>query len=223
VSQRVSLKPWGKSTRNPKFRAFNDGSLAKRMLQSGAMYPGAGYRSRVCSLGLALLFAFAYTASSATLKQLSFEEMTSLSTEIVRGSVTGTHTAQAGGVIFTHYRVQVAERWKGPERSAVDVAVQGGTLRGLTQNFAGVPELKIGSEYVMFLWTGAKGPTQLIGLQQGLFQVSPDENGRRIAGRPAIREMMLGSSGKPITDSAVQVRLEEMRARIRSSVAGAAK
>ena len=43
--------------------------------------------------------------------------------------------------------------------------------------------LKIGDEYVFFVWTSRSGLAQIIGLSQGLFNVLPDGKGvRKIRG-----------------------------------------
>ena len=74
---------------------------------------------------------------SATLQQLSMSDLIAKSTSIVRGTVQGSYTAFSGPVIFTHYRVQVAERWKGSAGATVDVAVPGGVANGIRQTYSG--------------------------------------------------------------------------------------
>ncbi len=70
--------------------------------------------------------------SAATLERLGMDEMIEKSTAIVRGRVTGQRAAFRGPVIYTHFSVQVLERWKGVESAQVEVAVPGGAARGLT-------------------------------------------------------------------------------------------
>ena len=167
-----------------------------------------------------LLSAAVSLVYATSLQQLSLEQMTSLSTEIVRGKVSSSYATQSGDLIYTHYQIQVTERWKGAAGSTVDVAVPGGTLSGMRQSFAGVPTPIKGSEYVFFLWRSPKGITQLIGLQQGLFDVSADASGVRYAGRNEIRELMLGPGGKAVTDRPVRMRLAEMRSRVQTVLGG---
>ena len=50
----------------------------------------------------------------------------------------------------------------------------GGVAGGIRQSVSGAPELKPGQEYVLFLWTSRSGLTQVIGLSQGLFQLSEE-------------------------------------------------
>ncbi len=158
----------------------------------------------------------------ATLERLSLDDMTAKSTAIVRGKVTGSYSAFTGQIIYTHYSVSVSERFKGPNQAVVDVAAPGGTANNLKQTFSGAPELKIGSEYVFFLWTSKSGITQVIGLTQGLFSLAaPDDSGDPVATRAASRELMLApGTGLAVKDETLTMRLSELRSRI-AAVLGA--
>ena len=92
---------------------------------------------------VAALFGVAQL-QSATLQQLSMSDLIAKSTSIVRGTVQGSYTAYSGPVIFTHYRVQVAERWKGSAGATVDVAVPGGVASGIRQTYSGAPQFQSG-------------------------------------------------------------------------------
>jgi len=85
-----------------------------------------------------------WQSSAATLEQLSFDEMTAQATDIVYALVLGSHVAVKGDSIYTHYSVQVQERWKGTVQPVMDVVLPGGIAGGLRQSFAGVPQLEIG-------------------------------------------------------------------------------
>src|SRR5882672_10248647 len=98
----------------------------------------------------------------ATLEQLSLDEMIAQSTSIVRGKVTGSWAAFSGPVIYTHYTVQVVERFKGVGQTTIEVVVPGGVANNMRQSFAGAPELNTGDEYVLLLWAGKDGATQII-------------------------------------------------------------
>ena len=110
------------------------------------------------------MFAFVLTfcmspLQSATLERLSLDDMIAKSTLIVRGKVAGASAAASGPVIYTHYTVQVSERFKGQAASTIDVTVPGGTANGLRQTFAGAPTLKPGDDFLFFLYTGRDGRT----------------------------------------------------------------
>src|SRR5664279_2344981 len=77
----------------------------------------------------------------ATLERLSLDEMITRSTTIVRGTVTASWAASTGSVIYTHYRIQVSEQFKGTAQNTVEVMTPGGSVKGLSQSFSGSPVL----------------------------------------------------------------------------------
>jgi len=172
---------------------------------------------RALTIGLPTLL-LGLLCQAATLERLSLDEMTQKSTAIVRGRVTGSFTTQHGSMIYTHYRLDVSERWKGGDTAVAGVVVPGGVAGGLRQAFAGVPRLAAGREYVLFLWTGPSGLTHLIGLSQGVFNLSRDAGGDWTAYRPACAEVMLDKDGTPVHDQAVTLRLSDLRQRVGSGV-----
>jgi hypothetical protein len=165
------------------------------------------------------LLSCALPLQSATLERLTLEEMIAKSTAIVRGKAAGAHAAFSGRVIYTHYAVQVSESYKGNGSGTLDVAIPGGTAQGLRQTFSGAPELQSGQEYVLFLWTGPAGVTQIIGLTQGLFSVAAGSEKDPPVTRLASRERMLGPAGQPVKDQTLVMRLSELRRRIAGGLA----
>jgi len=168
----------------------------------------------------ALVFALvAMPLAAATLLRLELDEMIDKSTAIVRGQVTGSSARFHGPVIYTHYRIRVLERWKGAETAEVDVVVPGGIAQGLRQVFPGAPKLQEGTEYVLFLWTGSSGLTNIMGLTQGLFDVHRDIAGGVFAARMATTESMLDTAGRLVKDEPLRIRFEDLRGRIRAALA----
>jgi hypothetical protein len=156
---------------------------------------------------------------SATLQQLSMSDLIAKSTSIVRGTVLGSYTAFSGPVIFTHYRVQVAERWKGSAGATVDVAVPGGVVSGVRQTYSGAPQFQPGDQYVLFLWTGKSGMTQIMGFSQGAFAVAKDGASDPSVTRDPSQELMLDTAThSQVKDQPVTMRLSELRSRVASSL-----
>ena len=171
---------------------------------------------RLLRIGFLLVLALGLQA--ATLEYLSLDDMAAKSTAIVRGRMVSTGTGARGSLIYTQYSIQVLERLKGPEASQVDVVVLGGTSQGLSQTFSGAPQLGVGVDYVLFLWTGPSGLTQIIGLSQGLFQLQKDDKGEWIATRAAASETMVDpKTGRLVNDQAIRLRLTDLRSRVRSA------
>jgi hypothetical protein len=168
---------------------------------------------------LAATLALCAGAPAATLQQLSLDQMTQASTAIVRARVTSANASFTGSTIYTHYKLQVVESWKG--FLPTEVAVPGGVAGGFRQSFPGMPTLAVGAEYVMFLWTSTSTSiTHLVGLSQGLFNLSARSDGSTLATRPLIGEMMLDASGRKVADKAVQMNLASLRAQVRTKLSG---
>jgi hypothetical protein len=149
--------------------------------------------------------------------------MIAKSTAIVRGKVGQSWAAFSGPVIYTHYQVQISESYKGAAAGAIDVVVPGGVAGSLRQSFAGTPVLNSGEEYVLLLWTGRNGLTQVIGLTQGLFSLEKSQMDP-MATRAASRELMLDpKNGKPVKDQTLAMRLSELRTRISTTLGSRAQ
>lgn len=161
-----------------------------------------------CAILLALSFA-----NATTLRQLSFDDMIQKSTAIVRGRVEMSGATMQGAYIYTHYTVHVVEQWKGAPASQIDIAVPGGTAKGLELTIAGAPHFTKGQEYVLYLWTSRSGITQVIGLSQGLFVSA---NG--MVSRPGITEHMVDARGAEASDRPMQMTLPAMRARVATTL-----
>ena len=170
---------------------------------------------------LAATLALCAGANAATLQQLTLDQMTQASTAIVRARVTSATASFTGSTIYTHYKLQVTESWKG--FTPTEVAIPGGVAGGFRQSFPGMPTLTVGTEYVMFLWTsGATGITHLTGLSQGLFNLGAQSDGSALATRPLIGEMMLDASGHKVSDQAVVMSLTSLKANVRTTLTSGA-
>ena len=162
----------------------------------------------------------AVAAHGATLQQLSMDQMSQLATAIVRARVTGSSASlypTAGSpTIYTHYKLDVSEVWKGA--ATAEVMLPGGDVNGKKQSFPGVPELRIGGEYILFLW---KSPTtgiiHTMGLTQGIFEVTPQADGSVSASRRQSGELMLDGSGQKVSDQAINMKLPDMKSRVRQA------
>jgi hypothetical protein len=132
----------------------------------------------------------------------------------------GTSSALRGSLIYTHYQLSVTTAYKGTPGQLVDIAVPGGALNGMQQPVSGAPTLIPGQDYVFFLWTSKSGLTQVIGLSQGLFNVTTNAQGQAIVSRGAASEAMLDSSGQSVTDSNLHMPLTQMVSKIQAVLAG---
>lgn len=136
------------------------------------------------------------------------------STAIARVKVTGASEVLRGPDVFTVYRLAALETLKAPAAGGVqDVAVPGGAAGGIRQVVAGAPCLRVGGEYVLFLWTGRSGLTQIIGLSQGLFSLSHER-----AIRAAADEQMLDASGRAVRPETLTMPWSDLKARVQQAL-----
>ena len=174
-----------------------------------------GLRIVLPVLGLIAMIA---PAGATTLQRLTTGDMIRESTAIVRAKVTGSHAVRRGADIYTYYQLQVLENLKSNSARQVEVAVPGGAAGGIRQMAVGAPTLSPGREYVIFLWTGRSGMTQIIGLSQGLFGVAHTQAGDTVLMRRAASELMLDPAGKIVKDQPASMRLADLRGEIRSAL-----
>ena len=170
---------------------------------------------------LALAVACWTLVVGSTLQQLSLNDMILKSTTIVRGTLQpGTSAALRGSLIYTHYQLSVTTAYKGTPGQTVDIAVPGGMLNGMQQPVAGAPMLAPGKDYLMFLWTSKSGLTQVIGLSQGLFNVTTNAQGQVTVSRAAASATMLDATGNLVADSNLQMPLAQLAGTIQTTLAG---
>lgn len=180
---------------------------------------------RTFALTLASL-AFLAPARATTLVQLSLSDMILQSSSIVHAKVTGSYAAARGAQIYTFYQLQVSETLKpagqngSAAASAVQVAVPGGAANGVRQMVPGAPELTVGNDYILFLWTSRSGLTQVIGLSQGLFKMTQDESGNKVLLRPASTELMLDKNGSAVTNQSTTLLWSNVRSQIVKTLGG---
>jgi hypothetical protein len=171
-------------------------------------------RSRLAVLAVVCALA----SPAATLEQLTLDQMAQKATVVAQATVTGSYTSVVNATVYTHYKLRSTEVWKGS--TASEVMVPGGQSGKFMQSFPGVPELSTGKEYVLFLWKSSTGITHLLGLSQGLFELTPQPEGSSLATRARIGEMMLDASGKKVADRGVTISLSDLRAKVQSAAGG---
>jgi hypothetical protein len=172
---------------------------------------------------LVCVLAALIPAQATTLSKASFDDLVQKSTGIVRGRVLGSYSGSRGSLIYTYYKIQVLDRWKGSASPQVEVQVPGGTFNGQQQNFAGAPQLREGAECVFFLWTGPSGATHLLGLSQGVLDVTTNAEGESIVAGQVTDAMVLDSTtGNLSGQTPLRMKLSDFSSRVAGSIKGGA-
>jgi|SRR6185312_128251 len=173
-----------------------------------------------CALLAGGVFLASGIASATTLLQLSLPQMTKDSTMIVRGTVAQVSVQPRGTDIYTHYKIQVSETWKGTPASTVDVAIPGGIYNKVRETVPGAPSLSSGQDYVLFLWTSKSGLTTITGLSQGLFPIVRAANGQLTISRPVASSVTVDATGHTVAGTPVEMSVIELRAAVAAAVTG---
>lgn len=154
---------------------------------------------------------------AATLERLTIEQMAQQATAVVRGRVSESRTARFGALVYTLHGFEAEEQWKGAPTAGFEVAVLGGAYEGVTYSFAGTPELKAGEEYVLFLWTGPSGRTQIVGLSQGVFRVVRRPDAAVVIRTEAKDSVFAGEDGVQ-RSQALEMTLDQLRSSVRAAL-----
>jgi hypothetical protein len=178
---------------------------------------------RIVALWLCLAATVA-SVGATTLTRASLDDLIEKSTAIVRGRVVSASPAIRGSAIYTSVKIQVLERWKGSQEGQVEVIVPGGTAGGLRETVTGAPDLVVGTEYVLFLWTGPRTRvTQLLGLSQGVLDLMTNSKGETVVVRSTVDATLLDSSnGKQVRHEPMQMRLNDFSSRVTKTLSGGA-
>jgi hypothetical protein len=155
--------------------------------------------------------------NAATLERLTIDEMAQQATAVVRGRAGETRTERFGALVYTLHRFTTEEQWKGAPIAELEVAVPGGTYQGVKYSFAGMPVLTSGEEYLLFLWTGPSGRTQIVGLSQGVFRVRRPPGGAVVTRAEAEDSVFVGEDAAR-RSQALETTLDQFAARIRAAL-----
>jgi len=166
------------------------------------------------------LVAACLPVAGATLEQMSLKDLTHESTSIVRVNTGESRSALVGPLIYTFTKLRILEALKGDPGHEVEVALPGGKVGDMSQRFGGVPRLEPRGEYLLFLWRGPSGITQLTGLSQGLLEIRDAPSGGRFATREPSPDLLITPrADATVKDAGLRMRLDEMILRIRTILA----
>lgn len=132
---------------------------------------------------LFLICSFSGVAMALTVERLSFEDLVSDADAIVIGVVDKAEAAYGEGKrdrrIFTSYSLTPSRVLKGgisvelPYR----LSIIGGRVGDMTHHYPGVPQLKTGARYLLFIVGNGEYAVPIVGTTQGTFKIVEKEPG----------------------------------------------
>ena len=95
---------------------------------------------------------------------------------VVLGTVVAQRPLQHQGLIHTQFLVRVEETLKGPSTATLVVTQLGGRLGTVEMDVPGDRPLHIGERVVLATYAHADGNRYLVGMRQGIFDVTPSSS-----------------------------------------------
>lgn len=132
---------------------------------------------KIIVLALSLI-AFPKIAFSITVKPKSFDDLIIESDEVIQGRVSKIESRRGEGQfsrhIFTYVHFENIEQIKSDDsavKNSYTLRISGGQVGNRVQYFPGVPQFKLGHEYVIFVRGNGKELFPLVGVHQGMYEV----------------------------------------------------
>ncbi len=175
-----------------------------------------GRRPGIMALA-SLLLIIPWTAQATIMRFLEIEDLTRLSTDIVRGQVisTTTYWNAEHTRIYTAVRVLVKEALKGSIGTGeiITITQLGGEKDGVLLDFAGRPEFTIGENVVLFT-TRWRQDYIIVALKQGKMRVEGQEVVRDFSGLSLLDRESRGRRLQAAPARPMRLPLDEVRRRI---------
>jgi hypothetical protein len=125
-------------------------------------------------LVLALAMAIATPLLATTVTKMELPELVGTSDSIVQGRVESVDARYENKMVYTYISVRVDDPLKGDRRRAVVVRQLGGRIGAMNMWVAGMPKFKAGDQVIVFLRDRKNGTFDVIGLNQGKYDIVDD-------------------------------------------------
>jgi hypothetical protein len=116
------------------------------------------------------------SSEASMVERFTLEKMVQKSSKIVIGRFLSTESRwnDKKTLILTYSTFAIDEDLKGQSNGVITVVTIGGTVDGITQAVAGMPQFKANQGALLFLEPSGKGAWQTLALSQGHFQIIRD-------------------------------------------------
>lgn len=119
-----------------------------------------------------VMIAFPLPSRATVVLPIQFDEKVEKAAAIVVGQCVASQSSWSadGERILTYSRIRIEKTFKGALAAEITLVTPGGTVGDIRQVTMGVPELRIGRDYVIFVRNSRVGPTILF-FEQGLYEI----------------------------------------------------
>jgi hypothetical protein len=158
---------------------------------------------------IALLLAAPLLAS--TVQKMELPDLVKAADSIVQGHVESVQARYENTMVYTYTSVAVDDPLKGDRRQTVLLKHPGGTIGAMTMFIAGMPQFKAGDQVIVFLKNRQDGTFDVIGLNQGKYDIVNDVAVANVSG-VSVLDPKTGRMSEGFVDKAP---LETFKAKIR--------
>jgi hypothetical protein len=168
---------------------------------------------RCASLFLMATFLTA-PAFATTVAKLDLAQLVKRADLIVQGQVQSVYSQWDGQrrLVFTYISIRVDESLKGGNRQSVLIRQVGGTAGTVQMSIAGVPQFKSGEIAVVFLKQQDDSTFQVVGMNQGLYEIVEDYAVSNVFGVD-LYDSKTGEIARPLVGG--RAPLEQLKTKIR--------
>jgi hypothetical protein len=166
-------------------------------------------------IGMALMAALlAVPALATTVAKLDLAQLVKRADLIVQGQVQSVYSQWDGErhLVFTYISIRVDDSLKGASRQSVLIRQVGGTVGTVQMSVAGVPQFKSGEMAVVFLKRQDDSTFQVVGMNQGLYEIVEDYAVSNVFGVDLF-DSKTGEITKPLIGG--RAPLEQLKTKIR--------
>jgi hypothetical protein len=168
------------------------------------------------AIGL-IVAALAAPAFATTVAKLNLKELVQRADLIVQGQVesVNSHWDEERRLVFTYVSIRVDEPLKGERLQWVLIRQVGGTAGTIQMSVAGVAQFKSGEMAIVFLKRQDESTFQVVGMNQGLYQIIEDFAVSNVFGVDLF-DSTTGKITKPLISG--RTPLKELKTKIRDLV-----
>jgi hypothetical protein len=166
-------------------------------------------------IGMALMAALlAAPALATTVAKMDLAQLVKRADLIVQGQVQSVYSQwdEERHLVFTYISIRVDDSLKGASRQSVLIRQIGGTVGTVQMSVAGVPQFKSGEMAVVFLKRQDDSTFQVVGMNQGLYEIVEDFAVSNVFGVDLF-DSKTGEISKPLIGG--RAPLEQLKTKIR--------
>ena len=169
-------------------------------------------------IGMALMVTIlAATTFATTVVKLDLEQLVERADLIAQGQVQSVYCQwdEALRLVFTYISILVDDPFKGERGQFVLIRQIGGTVGTIQMSVAGVPRFRSGETVIVFLKRQTKSTFQVVGMNQGLYEITEDFAVSNVSGVDLL-DSKTGEITRPVIGG--RIPLEQLKTKIRELV-----